>query len=341
MPIDKNFATARWWKPQKDKKLKCFLCPRECLLEDEQRGFCFLRQNQSGELKTSYGVISTLAIDPVEKKPLYHFYPGTQTLSLGTVGCNLGCSFCQNWQISKPTDLSFLSKQASPSMIAKTAKERSCQSVAFTYNEPIISSEYVIEIARECHAQGIKTIAVTAGYIHSLARKDFFEYVDAANVDLKSFSNQFYQTHCNATREPILDTLCFLKEKTNVWLELTNLIIPGENDADEEIGQMCAWIARYLGLDVPMHFSAFHPDDKMLQQKQTSKEALVKARAIAFDHGLRYVYTGNIFDIEGSTTFCYTCKNVLIERQGYTVSRKTFNDHGQCQSCQATCPGYF
>ena len=310
-------------------------------MRDGQRGFCFIRQNIKGDLRTSYGLVSALAVDPIEKKPLYHFYPGTRALSLGTVGCNLGCGFCQNWDISKPVDLSLLSKQVSPQAIAQAAKETGCKSVAFTYNEPIISAEYVIDAARECRKQGIKTVAVTAGYIHSMAREEFFSSMDAANVDLKSFSNLFYQKLCLAKLEPVLDTLSYLKQKKNFCLEITNLMIPGKNDSDDEIHRMCVWIVEHLGVDVPLHFSAFHPDYKMTQCEQTLPQTVKKARDIALSEGLRYVYTGNIFDVEGSTTFCYTCKKALVERQGYNIIKNNLTKGSSCPFCQAQCSGQF
>lgn len=310
-------------------------------MASDQRGFCFIRQNVDGELKTSYGIVSALAADPVEKKPLYHFYPGTRTFSLGTVGCNLGCSFCQNWHISKPQDLSQLSEHVSPKKVVDAAKKTGCRSVAFTYNEPVVSAEYVIDMAKECQQQGMKTVAVTAGYIRPLARKEFFSYMDAVNLDLKSFSAKFYEKLCFATLQPVLDTLIFLKQKTNCWIEITNLIIPNKNDSEDEIRHMCEWIVHYLGVNVPLHFSAFHPDYEMREHAQTSLENVRNARTIAQKAGIRYVYTGNVFDVEGSTTFCYTCKKALVERHGYTITKNNLNQGSTCPFCQAACPGYF
>jgi pyruvate formate lyase activating enzyme len=341
MIIKENSCTARWWKTISADQVQCFLCPRECIMRDGQRGFCFIRQNIKGELRTSYGIVSALAIDPIEKKPLYHFYPGTRALSLGTVGCNLGCSFCQNWDISKPDDLSLLSKKVSAQAIVQAAKETGCKSVAFTYNEPIISAEYVIDVAKECRKQGIKTIAVTAGYIHALAREEFFQHMDAANVDLKSFSNHFYQKLCKAQLAPVLDTLIYLKKKTNIWIEITNLIIPEKNDSEDDIRKMCAWIVQHLDKNVPVHFSAFHPDYKMTQGTPTSAPVLKHARKIALEVGLLYPYTGNILDVEGSTTFCYACKKALVERYGYSIAGNHLDKDGQCLFCKTICDGYF
>lgn len=332
---------ARWQKKVDANRVSCFLCPRQCLLAPDQRGFCFIRQNVSGVLRTSYGLTSGSAIDPIEKKPLHHFLPGTKTFSFGTIGCNLGCVFCQNWHISKPSDHFQLNERISPKQVVDLAKEARCDSIAFTYNEPIISAEYVIDVAHEAHRQGIKTIAVTAGYIHEFAREEFFSCMDAVNIDLKSFSSDFYKDLCLADLDAILDTLIFLKQKTDLWFEITNLIIPGANDSDDEIGRMCQWIVDHLGTDVPLHFSAFHPDYKMTKCIPTSPVSLKNARSIAQKSGIRYVYTGNIFDVEGATTFCYTCKKTLIERHGYTITKNYLSKGPQCPFCHSLCPGRF
>lgn len=336
---DAFLCSARWWKSC-GQGIQCLLCPRHCILNDGERGFCFVRQNIQGTLKTLYGVTSGLAVDPIEKKPLFHFLPGSQILSFGTIGCNLGCSFCQNWRISNPCDNSQIACYAQPQEICAAAKKEKCSSVAFTYNEPIISAEYVIDVAQECQKKGIKTVAVTAGYICAGAREEFFRSMDAANVDLKGFSSEFYQKFCAAALEPILETLVYIKQKTRTWLELTNLLLPGQNDSLSEIEAMCRWIVRHLGVDVPLHFSAFHPDHKFLDSEPTPEDVLLKARDVALRCGMHYVYTGNIADIESTKTFCYHCGKVLIERKGHAVGKVNIKN-GCCVFCQTRCQGYF
>ena len=234
---------ARYWKKMEDKGVQCVLCPRHCLLKNQQRGFCFVRQNIDGQLVlTTYGRSSGFCVDPIEKKPLNHFYPGSGTLSFGTAGCNLGCRFCQNWDISRSREFDRLNAKASPKQIALAAKNGGCKSVAFTYNDPVIFAEYAIDIAKECHAIGIKTVAVTAGYIEGRAREDFFSHMDAANVDLKSFSEKFYKEKVFGTLQPVLDTLTYIKKETKTWLETTTLLIPGENDSSKEITELSRFL---------------------------------------------------------------------------------------------------
>ena len=308
----------RYWKKIEDGRILCELCPRYCRLGDGQRGFCFVRQNIGGQMVlTTYGRSSGFCIDPVEKKPLNHFYPGTGILSFGTAGCNLGCKFCQNWDISKSREFDRLTDEASPEKIARAAKALQCKSVAFTYNDPVIFAEYAIDIARECRKLGIKTVAVTAGYMTDKSRPEFYKYMDAANVDLKGFTEEFYKNITLGALQPVLDTLVYLKRETNVWFEITTLLIPEVNDSDKEIHAMSEWIARELGFDVPLHFTAFHPDFRMLDKPNTPPSTLTRARAIALSKGLRYVYTGNVHDPEGSSTYCHSCKELLIGRDWY------------------------
>lgn len=339
----KNLAlhTARWWKNLEDKNVQCFLCPRHCLIKKGSRGFCFVRQNMDGNfVAASYGHTSGFAIDPIEKKPLYHFYPGENVLSFGTIGCNLGCKFCQNWHMSRAEDLGLLIEDASPQDIASAAKRAQCKSVAFTYNEPIINAEYVIDAAQECRRAGIATVAVTDGYIGAEARDEFFENINAANVDLKAFTERFYEKLCSAKLQPVLDTLVFIKKETKTWLELTNLIISGENDSEGELKAMARWIVENLGSEVPMHFSAFHPSFQMMTTPVTPKETLAVARAIALSAGLKYVYTGNVYDPEGACTYCKHCGKVVIRRNGYEVKEYHLKN-SQCEFCNTTCDGVF
>ncbi len=343
VPLTRSGAyPARWWHRTSDGRLQCDLCPRECRLRDGQRGFCFVRAREGDRMVlTTYGRSSGFCIDPIEKKPLNHFYPGTSVLSFGTAGCNLGCRFCQNWDISKSRQMDRLADQASPVMIARTARKWRCTSVAFTYNDPVIFAEYAIDVARACRTEGIRTVAVTAGYLNPEARKDFFGVMDAANVDLKGFDEDFYRRLTGAHLGPVLDTLVYLRTQTNVWFEITNLVIPGHNDDPDEVRAMCEWILRELGPDVPLHFSAFHPDYKMLDVPPTSRETLVRCRRIALDVGLRYVYTGNVHDRDGDATRCPACGAVLVERDWYAIRRYRLTPEGRCPECRTAIAGRF
>ena len=333
---------ARYWHLLDDGRIQCDLCPRECRLRDGQRGFCFVRQRQGGRmLLATYGRSSGFCIDPIEKKPLHHFYPGSSVLSFGTAGCNLGCKFCQNWDISKSREMDRLMDRASPHGIAKAAEAWRCRSVAFTYNDPVIFAEYALDVAEECHERGLRTVAVTAGYICAEPRAEFFACIDAANVDLKAFSERFYRHVCGAELAPVLETLEYLKRETSVWLELTTLLIPGENDSSAEIDAMSRWIVERLGPDVPLHFTAFHPDWKMLDHAATPPATLTRARRIAMENGLRYVYTGNVRDPQGGSTWCPQCGSLLIERDGYRIGRWGLDATGHCLDCGAAVPGVF
>ena len=290
---------------------------------------------------TTYGRSSGFCIDPVEKKPLNHFLPGTPILSFGTAGCNLGCRFCQNWDMSKSREMDTLMDQASPEKIAKMARKLGCSSVAFTYNDPVIFYEYAVDIAQACHEVGIKSVAVTAGYICPEPRRKFYNHIDAANVDLKGFTSEFYRKICIADLEPVLETLEYLNHETNVWLELTTLLIPGENDSDKELHEMTQWVAQHLGPDVPMHFTAFHPDFKMMDTEHTPPETLTRARRIAIENGIRYAYTGNVHDEAGGSTYCHGCGERLIGRDWYVLSDWNLTDKGDCIFCGTRCPGVF
>jgi len=325
----------------KGNKTQCSICPRDCELSEGQSGFCQIRKNVNGDIVlTSYGYNTGLAVDPIEKKPLYHFYPGSKVLSFGTLGCNMGCQFCQNWHISKskgdPTKLN----HTEPERIVELAQELGCKSLAFTYNDPIIFFEYALDTAKLCRDNGIKTVAVTAGYINPEPRKEFFAYMDAANIDLKAFSESFYQKNCLAHLDEILDTIKYVKNETNTWLELTTLLIEGENDSDDELKAGCEWIVRELGIDVPLHFSAFHPDYKMLDKPPTSFTTLLKAYEIAKEAGIKYVYTGNIPDTKTSTTFCHNCSKPAIIRNGYALLEYNLQK-GYCKFCGTKCSGVF
>ena len=332
----------KYWESLEDGRIQCNVCPRECKLNEGQRGLCFVRACQDKEIiLTTYGRSSGFCIDPIEKKPLNHFLPGTPVLSFGTAGCNLTCKFCQNHDISKSREMDKLADQASPEKIAEIAEERGCESVAFTYNDPAIFLEYAIDVAQACHEKNIKTVAVTAGYISPDPRAEFFKHIDAANIDLKAFTERFYKEVCSAHLNDILETLEYLKHETDVWFEITTLLIPGENDTEREINEECEWIIEHLGSDVPLHFSAFHPDWKMLDKSNTPPSTLFKAREIAQNHGLRYVYLGNIHNFSGSSTYCHRCGETLIGRDWYELSTWKLTPGGECQKCGEKCAGIF
>ena len=336
-----------WWHDDVEEgRIVCDLCPRECHLRPGDRGFCFVRENRAGEMVLStYGRSTGFCIDPIEKKPLNHFYPGTSVLSFGTAGCNLACKFCQNWSISKSREIERLSESATPEAIATAALELGCRSVAFTYNDPVIWAEYAIDAARACRAVGIKTVAVTAGYITPVARRPFYEVMDAANVDLKGFSEEFYKHLTLSHLQPVLDTLRWLKHESDVWFEITNLIIPQANDSGDEIRQMCDWILDNVGPDVPVHFTAFHPDFKMMDREPTPPRMLHEAYELARAAGLNYVYAGNIHSPREQTTYCPGCKRAVIERNGYTLGNYAVDcdgsGAGRCTHCGTAIPGHF
>ncbi|HSO07792.1 MAG TPA: AmmeMemoRadiSam system radical SAM enzyme [Pelomicrobium sp.] len=332
----------RWWHALDDGRIQCDLCPRDCKLHEGQRGACFVRRMQGGRMVlTTYGRSSGFCIDPIEKKPLNHFYPGSSVLSFGTAGCNLACKFCQNWDISKSKDMDRLMDQASPEEIAAAAERAGARSVAFTYNDPVIFAEYAMDTADACHRRGIKTVAVTAGYIHDAARREFYAKMDAANVDLKGFTDEFYYQLCGARLQPVLDTLVYLRHETDVWLEITTLLIPDRNDSDAELKALAAWVMKELGPDVPLHFSAFHPDFKMRDIPATPPATLKRARRIALDAGLHYVYTGNVHDVEGDTTSCPSCRKPLIVRDWYRILDYQMTPSGRCPRCDSAIAGRF
>ena len=333
---------ARYWHALDDGRIQCDLCPRDCMLHEGQRGACFVRMRENDRMVlTTYGRSSGFCVDPIEKKPLFHFHPGSSVLSFGTAGCNLSCKFCQNWDISKSRDMDTLMDQAAPEAIALAAQQHECTSVAFTYNDPVIFAEYAIDTALACHAHGIRTVAVTAGYMHDAARRDFFAVMDAANVDLKAFSDEFYRKVTGSRLQPVLDTLRYIRHETDTWLEITTLLIPGMNDSDAELAALCAWVAQHLGPDTPLHFSAFHPDYKLADTPATPLATLVRARDIALRAGLHHVYTGNVHHAEGGTTFCPHCHAALIARDGYRIRDYRLDATGRCPDCQQVIAGRF
>ncbi len=339
---DPSVVATRFWHRLDDGRVQCDLCPRHCRLKDGQRGLCFVRMARGGEVVlTTYGRSSGFCIDPIEKKPLNHFLPGSSVLSFGTAGCNLACKFCQNWDMSKSREMDILADRAEPEQIADAAAAHGAQSVAFTYNDPVIFHEYAVDVAAACRARGIRTVAVTAGYICPEPRVEFFAALDAANVDLKAFTERFYHRLTGAHLAPVLDTLRYIRHETDCWLEITTLLIPGENDEPAEIEAMAQWVLEHLGADVPMHFTAFHPAFRMTDRPRTPAQTLSRAREIARAQGLRYVYTGNVFDPEGSATYCHACGERLIEREGYQVGAWRLDGAGACRRCGEPCAGVF
>ncbi len=333
---------ARYWHKIDDGRLQCDLCPRFCRLRDGQRGLCFVRQRQGERLYlTTWGRSSGFAVDPIEKKPLFHFLPGSSVLSFGTAGCNLACKFCQNWDISKSREMDRLGAQAKPEDIARAARDHGCRSVAFTYNDPVVFLEYATDIAHACREANIHTVAVTAGYITESARPEFFAAMDAVNVDLKAFRQDFYYRLCGGELQTVLDTLKFIHHQTNAWLEITTLLIPGKNDSNQEIDAMCGWILENLGDKVPLHFTAFHPDWKMSDTPRTPKSTLLRARAIARSCGIRYTYVGNVHDEKGSSTYCPNCNGIVIARDWHRILEWNLDYQGACLGCGVPLDGKF
>jgi pyruvate formate lyase activating enzyme len=330
----------RHWHALPDGRVQCDVCPRFCKLHEGQRGLCFVRGAQDGAVVlTTWGRSSGFCVDPIEKKPLNHFLPGTPVLSFGTAGCNLACKYCQNWDISKSRDQDTLADAATPEAIAAAAARMDCRSVAFTYNDPVIFHEYAIDVAVACRERGIRTVAVTAGYQCAAPREEFYARMDAANVDLKAFSEDFYRKVTGSHLQSVLETLLYLKHETSVWFELTTLLIPGLNDSEPELQAMTQWVVEHLGPDVPMHFTAFHPDWKMRDIPPTPAATLRLARAVARRNGVRYAYTGNLHDEDGGSTYCHGCGATTIGRDRYVMTAWGLDANGRCQRCGTASAG--
>jgi pyruvate formate lyase activating enzyme len=332
----------RWWHRLPDGRVQCDVCPRACKLHEGQQGLCFVRMRRDDQIVlTTYGRSSGFCVDPIEKKPLNHFLPGSAVLSFGTAGCNLACRFCQNWDISKSREIDTLADAAGPEDLARAAVALGCRSVAFTYNDPVIFMEYAVDVAQACSEVDVKAVAVTAGYIRPEPRVEFYRHMDAANVDLKGFTEDFYRRICAGRLQPVLETLEYLKHETRVWFEITNLLIPGANDTDAEIDAMTGWVVEHLGPDVPMHFTAFHPDWKMRDRPPTPPATLTRAREIAIGNGVRHAYTGNVHDVEGGSTWCHACGQLLIARDWYQLGAWNLTEDGCCRHCGTRCAGRF
>lgn len=340
--MNDTIVPTRYWHRLDDGKLQCDLCPRHCRLQEGQRGLCYVRQRLDDQVKlVSYGRSSGFCVDPIEKKPLNHFYPGSGVLSFGTAGCNLACKFCQNWDTTKSREMDTMADSASPLQLAQAALDMDCRSIAFTYNDPVIFMEYALDVAAACRELDIRTVAVTAGYIDPEPRVEFFRAVDAANVDLKAFTDRFYYKICGGHLAPVLETLQYIRHETDTWLELTTLLIPGENDSSQELDAMTTWVVEHLGPNVPMHFTAFHPDWKMRDIARTPTSTLSRAREIARANGVRYAYTGNVSDPQGSSTWCHHCGELLIERDWHRLGHWGLNELGGCAACGTAVPGVF
>ncbi len=337
-----SIVPTRYWHRLEDGRIQCDVCPRFCKLNEGQQGLCFVRARQDDQIVlTTYGRSSGFCVDPIEKKPLNHFLPGTSILSFGTAGCNLSCRFCQNWDISKSREIDTLADQASPQTLARAAQELGCRGVAMTYNDPVIFHEYAIDVAQACREVGIKSVAVTAGYVCEEPRAEFYRYMDAANVDLKAFTERFYKQICAGSLQPVLETLLYLKQETRVWFEITTLLIPGENDSEAELEAMTQWVVEKLGPEVPLHFTAFHPDWKMMDKAATPPSTLTRARQIALKNGVRYAYTGNVQDEEGGSTYCHGCGRKIIGRDWYVLTTYNLTNDGHCTFCETPCAGLF
>ncbi|MBL3528430.1 MAG: AmmeMemoRadiSam system radical SAM enzyme [gamma proteobacterium endosymbiont of Lamellibrachia anaximandri] len=336
----KTVVPTKYWHALEDGRVQCDLCPRFCHIKEGRQGFCFVRESRGGEVVlTTYGRSSGFCVDPIEKKPLNHYLPGTPVLSFGTAGCNLACKFCQNWDISKSRETHTLADEASPETIARAALDLGCRSVAYTYNDPVIFHEYAIDVAQACHEVGVQSVAVTAGYVCPEPREAFYRHMDAANIDLKAFTESFYHKLTGSHLQPVLETLQYLKHETDVWFELTTLLIPGENDSETELEEMTQWVVDKLGPDVPMHFTAFHPSWKMMDTPSTPLATLTLARSIAMKNGVRYAYVGNVHDPEGDSTWCHQCGELLIGRDWYQLSEWNLTPEGNCKACGAACAG--
>ncbi|MDY6891391.1 MAG: AmmeMemoRadiSam system radical SAM enzyme [Pseudomonadota bacterium] len=340
--MSQTSVATRYWHRLENGKVQCDLCPRFCRLNEGQRGLCFVRGREQDQIRLfSYGRSSGFCIDPIEKKPLNHFLPGTPVLSFGTAGCNLACKFCQNWDISCSQQTDRLCDQARPSELAAAAARHGCRSIAFTYNDPVIFHEYALDVAKASHEQDIRSVAVSAGYVCPEPRREFYAVMDAANLDLKAFSEQFYKKICGGALQPVLDTLEYIYHETATWLEITTLLIPGKNDSDAELKALTHWIRTRLGAQVPLHFTAFHPDWKMLDVPATPIRTLRRARQIAREQGLQFVYTGNLPDPEGNTTWCPQCGSAVICRDGYLITGWNLTAKGCCARCHYPIPGVF
>lgn len=336
-PLLKEALYWRHVKKLQDNVVQCKLCPRFCIIKNGERGNCGTRANINGTLYSLvYNKPCSIALDPIEKKPLYHFLPGSKSLSIATAGCNLHCAHCQNWEISqsKFEDVPYLN--ATPGQIIAQAKAKGAESISYTYTEPTVFYEYMLDVAKLAKKENIKNVIVSNGFINPMPLKKLTPYIQAANIDLKG-NAIFYEKICQGKIEPVLETIKLL-HKEKVWIEITNLVVPGYNDNVEEIKKIVSWIMENVGNNIPLHFSAFYPCYKLSNVPPTQPEFLTKARVLAKGLGLKYVYTGNINDDEGSTTFCHKCNARLILRHNLSLKENRITD-GKCPNCNEKIPG--
>ncbi len=325
-----DLKEAMFYRKLDGKRVQCLLCPNRCILSPGQIGICRARKNIKGKLYSLvYGKIAAAHLDPIEKKPLYHFLPQSKAFSIATTGCNLRCKFCQNWEIAQVFPWEVETIEMSPEEVVQEAIERGAEVIAFTYTEPVVFYEYMLDIAKLAKEKGLKTVMITAGYINEEPLRELLKYLDAVKVDFKGFNDEFYQKMTIGHVEPVLRTMKIVKEE-GVWLEIVNLVIPGENDSEKDIKNLILWVKNNLGEEVPLHFTRFHPDYKLLNLPPTPIETLKKARKMAQALGLKYVYTGNIYDPEGSTTFCPDSHQPAVVREGFFVKEYNLDEEGRC-----------
>jgi len=329
---------ARFYKKHPDREIECTLCPRFCKLSDKERGYCGVRENMGGTYYTLvYGKACSIHVDPIEKKPLFHFLPNNQALSIATAGCNVNCKFCQNWEISQVRPEQINHVDFPPTSVVKSAQANKCPIIAYTYSEPIVFYEYMYDTSQQARKKGIKNVVITGGHINPTPLKELIQVVDAIKIDLKSFSQEFYTNYVRGKLQPVLDAIKIVANST-IWMEIVYLVIPTLNDTPEEIRSMCQWVLREIGPDVPLHFSRFHPMYLMKNLPPTPISTLERARNIAIKEGIHYVYIGNVPGHKAENTYCPNCKNILIKRMGYQIQIINLTN-GKCKFCNNPIPG--
>lgn len=333
-----QLVEARYYEKLPNRKIKCLLCPRTCVIDDLERGYCGVRENRDGVYYTLvYGKPCTLHVDPIEKKPLFHFLPGSEALSIATAGCNVFCKFCQNWEISQSRPEQLPSLDFPPAKLVALTHEKKCPVIAFTYNEPVVFTEYMYDIAEKARGIGVHTAMISNGYIQTKPLKDLCRVLSAVKIDLKAFSERFYKELVSGQLQPVLDSLILLKQE-KIWLEIVYLVIPGQNDDPNELSSLCKWIYKELGSGVPLHFTRFYPQYRLTNVPATPLQTLHKARKIAQDAGLQFVYSGNVPGDPGENTYCSQCSELLIKRMGYAIVENKIMS-GQCPKCHTPIPG--
>ena len=335
---DEPEMEARYYEKLPNRKIKCTLCPRSCIIDDLERGYCGVRENRQGAYYTLvYGKPCTIHVDPIEKKPLFHFLPASSALSLATVGCNVFCKFCQNWEISQSRPEQVSAMRVSPDEMALRAIQQNCHVVAFTYSEPVVFAEYMYDVAAVAKKSEIRSVMISNGFIQKQPMRDLCTVLDGVKIDLKAFTERFYRELVSGELKPVLDTLVLLRQE-KIWFEIVYLVIPGENDDRNELASLSRWIRSELGEDVPLHFTRFYPQYRMTNLPPTPIKTLQEARNIALDAGVHYVYTGNVPGDKGENTYCPACGKLLIRRLGYTVVENNLKS-SSCPACQKIIAG--